>query len=99
VERLGHVVVGAEAEPAHLVLDAGQAGQDQDGGFDFRHPERPQNLETGHVREVQVEKNEVIVVEFAQIDAFFAEIGRIDVEGLGFEHQLDRLCGRAVVLD
>ena len=30
VERLGHVVVGAEAEAAHLVLDAGKAGEDED---------------------------------------------------------------------
>jgi hypothetical protein len=28
VERLGHVVVGTEAEPAHLVLDAAKAGKD-----------------------------------------------------------------------
>ena len=30
VERLGQVVVGAEAEAADLVLDAGEAGEDQD---------------------------------------------------------------------
>src|ERR1700693_2955022 len=30
VERLGHVVVGTEAEPLDLVLDAGEPGQDQD---------------------------------------------------------------------
>jgi hypothetical protein len=28
VERLGHVVIGAEAEPPDLVLDAGKARQD-----------------------------------------------------------------------
>jgi hypothetical protein len=41
VERLGHVVVGAEAETAHLVLDAGHAGQDQDRGLDLGNPQRP----------------------------------------------------------
>ena len=30
VERLGHVVVGAEAETFDLVLDTGEAGEDQD---------------------------------------------------------------------
>ena len=35
MERLGHVVVGAEAKPFDLVLDAGEPGQDQDRGFDL----------------------------------------------------------------
>ena len=35
VERLGHVVVGAEAETFDLVLDAGEAGQDQDRVLTF----------------------------------------------------------------
>jgi hypothetical protein len=30
VEWLGHVVIGAEAETLDLVLDAGEAGEDQD---------------------------------------------------------------------
>ena len=30
VEGLGHVVIGAEAEPPDLVLDAGNARQDED---------------------------------------------------------------------
>jgi hypothetical protein len=38
VERLGHVVVGADAEALDLVLDAGEAGEDQNGGLDFRDP-------------------------------------------------------------
>ncbi len=36
VEGLGHVVVGTEAETAHLVLDAGEAGQDEDGCLHLR---------------------------------------------------------------
>ena len=35
VERLGHVVVGAEAEAFDLVLDAGEAGEDQDRRLNF----------------------------------------------------------------
>ena len=37
VERLGHVVVGAEAETLDLVLDAGEAGEDQDRRLDLRY--------------------------------------------------------------
>ena len=99
VERLGHVVVGAEAETLDLVLDAGKAGEDQDRRLDLGDPQRAQNLETRHVGEVQVEQDDVVVVELAEIDAFFAEVRRVDVEALGFEHQLDRLSGRAVVFN
>ena len=99
VERLGHVVVGAEAQALHLVLDAGEAGEDQDRGLDLGDPQRAQNLEAGHVRQVQVEQDDVVVVELAEIDALFAEIGGVDVEALGFEHQLDRLRSGAVVLN
>ena len=99
VERLGHVVVGAEAQALDLVLDAGEAGQDQDRSLDLGDPQRPQNLETGHVRQVQVEQDDVVVVEFAKVDTLFAEIRRVDVEALGLEHQLNRLRCGAIVLD
>ena len=35
----------------------------------------------------------------AEIDAFLAEIGRIDVKAFGLQHQLDALRSSAVVLD
>jgi hypothetical protein len=40
VERLGHVVVGAEAEAANLVFDAGHAGKDQDRRLDLGKAQR-----------------------------------------------------------
>src|SRR6516225_328407 len=99
VERLGHVVVGAEAEASDLVLDAGKSGEDQNGRLHLGDAQRAQHLEAGHVREVQVEQDDVVVVEFAEIDALFAQIGGVDVEALGFEHQLNRLSGGAIVLN
>ncbi|MND54135.1 hypothetical protein D3C80_451890 [compost metagenome] len=62
VERLRHVIVGAEAEAAHLVLDAGHAGEDEDRRLDLGQTERPQNFITRHVGQVQIKKNDVIVV-------------------------------------
>ena len=99
VERLGEIVVSAEAEALHLVLYAGETGENQDRRLDLGDTQCAQHLVTGHVREVQVEKNDVVVVEFAKIDTFLAEIRRIDVKVLGFEHQFDALGGRAVVFD
>jgi hypothetical protein len=99
VEGLGHVVVGAEAEAAHLVLDAGKPGEDQDRGLDLGDPQAAQHLEARHVRQVQIEQDDVVIVELAEIDALFAQIGGVDVEALGLEHQLDRLSSGAVVLN
>src|SRR5262249_1139262 len=61
--------------------------------------QRAQHFEAGHVREVQVEQDDVVVVDLAKIDAFFAKICGVDVEALGFEHQLDRLRGGAIVFN
>ena len=99
VEWLGHVVIGAEAETLDLVLDAGEAGEDQDRRLHLGDAQAPQHLETRHVGQIQVQQDDVVVVEFAEVDALFAEVRRVDVETLGFEHQLDRLRSRAVILN
>jgi hypothetical protein len=99
VERLGHVVVGAKAKSFDLVLDAGQAGEDQDRRLHLGDAQAAQDLEARHVGQVQVQQDDVVVVELAEVDAFLTEIGGVDVEALGFEHQLDGLSGRAVVFN
>src|SRR5208283_4457566 len=43
--------------------------------------------------------NDVVIVHLAEIDPFFTEIGGVDVEARGFEHQLDRLRSGAIVFD
>ena len=52
-----------------------------------------------HVGQVQVEQDDVVIVELAEIEAFFAKIGRVDVEAFGPEHQLDALGGGRLVFD
>ena len=83
----------------HLVLDAGEAGQDEDGRLDLGDAQRAQHLVARHVRQVQVEQDDVVIVELAEIDALFAEVRRVDVEILGLEHQFDALRGGAVIFD
>jgi hypothetical protein len=36
-----------------------------------------------HVGQVQVEQDDVVIIELAQIEAFLAEVRRVDVEPLG----------------
>src|ERR1043165_3068917 len=53
VAGLGHVDVSANAETLGLVLDAGEAGEDQNGGLDLRHPELLEHVVTGHVGQIK----------------------------------------------
>lgn len=99
VERLGHIVVGAETEAAHLVLDAGHAGEDEDGRLDLGQTQGPQDFIAGHIRQVEVEEDDIVVVEFAEIDTLFAQIRRINIEAFRLEHQLDALGRRTIVFD
>src|SRR3569623_1117828 len=99
VEGLGHVVVGTEAEPADLILDAGKAGEDQDGGLHLGDAEGAEHLVAAHVGQVQVKQDDVVIIQLAKIDALFAEVRRVHIETFGFEHQFDALRRRAVVLN
>ena len=62
-------------------------------------PQRLEHLVPAHVGEVQVEQNNVVVVDLAEVDALFTEVGLIDVKAFRLQHQLDALRGRAIVLD
>src|SRR3989344_2044756 len=99
VEWLGDVIVGAQAETLDLVLDAGEAGEDDDRGFDLADTQIAEDIETRHVGQIEVEQDDVVVIELAEVDAFLTEVGGVDVEALGLEHQLDGLSGRTVVFD
>src|SRR5262245_15535473 len=97
VEGLGHVVVGTDAETLDLVLDAGEAGEDQNGSLDLGYPKLLEHVVAGHVGQVKVEKDNIVIVKLTEIDAFLSEVRRVDVETLGFKHQFDRLRDGAVI--
>jgi hypothetical protein len=99
VEGLGHVVVGAAAEGLDLGLDLRGSGEDHHRGVDLADAQLTQNFQTIHVGEVQVEQDQVVVIDLAEIDALFAEVGRVDVEAFRLQHQLDALRGRVIVFD
>src|ERR1700730_3253064 len=94
VEWLRHVIVGAEAETLDLILDAGNSGEYQDRCLHLGDAQRSEHLETRHIGQIQVEQNDVVVVELAEIDALSAQISPVDVEALAFEHQYE-LIGRS----
>ena len=99
VERLGHVVVGTKAEAFDLVVDLREARQDQDRRLHLAHAQGLENVISAHVRQVDVKKNNVVIIELAEIDPLLAKIGRVNIETFGLKHQLDALRRCAIVLD
>ena len=69
------------------------------GRRDLGGPKLLQHVIAVHVGQVQVEKDDVVIIELAEIEALFPEIGGVDVEALGSEHQLDALGRRRLVFD
>jgi len=99
MERLGHVVVGAKAEALDLVFNAGEPREDESRRLHFGAAQSAQHFEARHVWEIQIKEDDVVVVDLAKIDPFLAEIGGVDIEALGFEHQLERLRGGSIVFN
>ena len=61
VERLGHVIHGAEVQALHLVFDVRGAREEKDGDHaQFRLGlHGPANIEPGHIGHVNVEQDQV----------------------------------------
>src|SRR5690606_30255683 len=99
VKRLGHVVVRAKPESAHLVLDSSHARENENRCLDLRQTQGPQDFIAGHIRQVQIKQNDVVIIELTEIHALFAQIRSIDIEALGLQHQFNALCSCTVILD
>ena len=99
VERLGQEVVGAEAEALDLVIELDETGQDEDRGAHPRGAQPAQNLVPVDVRQQEVENDDVVIVELADLQAVFAEIGRVADEIFLAQHQLDAGGRRGIVLN
>ena len=56
-------------------------------------------LKARHIRQIQVEQNDVIVVDLAKVDPVFAEISGVYIDAFCLEHQLDTLCRSAIIFN
>jgi hypothetical protein len=52
-----------------------------------------------HVRQVQIEQNDVVIIQLAEIEDLLAKICRVHIETLGLQHQVDALGGGLIVLN
>jgi hypothetical protein len=99
VERLGHIVVGAEAQRADLGIHLADAGKDQHGRADLGDPKLLQNVIAVHVRQIEVQADDVVIVELPEVQALLAQVSRINVEAFPGQHQLDAFGSRRLVFD
>ena len=52
-----------------------------------------------HIRQIQIQQDQIVVIELCQIDALFPQIGGIGVQiGMG-QHQFDAFGGGWVIFD
>ena len=75
------------------------AGEDQHRRFDPRVAQAPKHFGPLHIRQHEVEEDDVVVVDPCHFQTVLTQVGGVDVEALRFEHQLDRLRGGAIVFD
>ncbi len=99
MERLRHVVVGAEAETTHLVVDARQTRQYENRRSDLGDAERLQDLITAHIGKIQIEQNNIVIIKFTEIDALFPKVRRINIKSFRLQHKLDALRRGTIILN
>ena len=99
LEGLGEVVVGAEAEAADLAVGVVHPREDQHRRLHTRRAQLAQNVEAVHVGQAEVEDDDVVFVETANLKAILALAGGVDHHLLGAQHEFDRLRLAGVVLN
>src|SRR5882724_12917699 len=99
VERLGQIIVSAEAQTLDLAVEFTEAGKDEDRSVNARAAQTPQYLVSVNIRQHQIQQDDVVVIELSNLEAVFPEICRIDDVTFRFKHQLDALGSVRIVFD
>ena len=99
IERFGQEIVGADAETFDLVVEFGEARKDQDRRLHARRPQPAQHLVSVDIRQHQIKNDDVVIVQLADFQTVFAEIGRVANKVLPSQHHLDAFRGGGIILD
>jgi hypothetical protein len=62
-------------------------------------PQPPHDLEALHVRQPQIEHDDIKVVMLGEIDGVFASLGRLADDALTLESRIDQLCRDGIVFN
>src|SRR6185437_1198831 len=99
VEGLGQEVVGAKAQALDLVIELGKARENEDRRAHARGAQAAQHLIAIEIGQHEVENDDVVVVELADLESVFAEIGGIANKALAPQHHLDAGRGGGIVFN
>jgi hypothetical protein len=99
VEGFGQVIIGPEAEALELAFRIVEPRQDQDRRVDPRIAQLAQHLVARHVRQVQIQQDDVVVIKLREIDPFLPQVGGVDIQVRVFEHHLDASGRGRIVFD
>ena len=75
---LGQVVVGAEGEALHAVVECARGGKHEDAGGFLALRQAAADLVAVHARQVAVEENDLVAVDQRLLQAGFAVEGDVD---------------------
>jgi len=79
IEWLAKIVVNTEAQTPNSTLRVVGACENQDRRVDPSKAQLPQSFLSFHIRQIQIEKNQVVIIELSKIDPFLTEDRRTDV--------------------
>ena len=89
VKRLGQIIIRTKAKAFQFAVGIIRPRQDQDWRFDPRQAQLAQHFVTRHIRQVQIQKDQIVIVQFGQIYAVFAQIGAVYVQIRMSQHHFD----------
>jgi len=78
MEWLAQIVVHTEAQTPNFILRVVGACENQDRRVDPGKAQLPQNF-LFHIRQIQIEKNKVVIIELGKIARFLTKDRRTDV--------------------
>ena len=98
-ERLGQVVPGPDPQRLDAARDARIAGHHHDDGILALGEDALEDVETAHLRHVQVDQHDVELPPPHRLQRLLAAADRRDVVPVGLQHRGAALAQRALVVD
>ena len=89
MERFRQIVIRAKSKALEFAFRIVCARQNKNRRLNACTADLAQYFVTGHIRQAKVQKDQVIVIELGQIDAFFAKMCAIDIQVGVAQHHFD----------
>ena len=99
VKGLGQIIIRPAAQGLHLAVNLSATGENHDRRADSAVAQGAKDIESAHIRQVQIQEDQVVIIELAEIDTLLTHICGEDIEALRLENQLHTPGDRGVILN